>query len=499
MSDKAAFLNRVQDIHRIGSIQGHLGWDQETLMPEKGAKSRGEIMAWLAALSHEKVTDSEMGSLLERLEARDDLDESEQANVREFRKRYNKATKLSAEFVSTFAQARSEALVAWQKARKDADFSAFLPHLHTLVDLTRKKIDAYGYEKTPYDALLDEYESGMTVDDYDPLFEGLRERLVPLLKKILESKKSNPDPSLPEGLTFPVADQEAFCTKVSQRMGFDFAAGRMDASTHPFSAGIWPGDTRFTTRYDELDPFSCLYAVMHETGHALYEQGLDENHRFTPRGDAVSLGVHESQSRLWENQIGRTPAFWDVVMDEFKQSFPNAPSWDSDTLNRIANSVEPGFIRVEADEVTYNLHVMLRYEIEKKIFNEDYPLEQLPELWNSMISEWFGLTVPSDDLGCLQDIHWSMAAFGYFPTYTLGNLYAAQLLEAMAADLGNIDDMVASGDWEPMLEWLRPRIHLRGSQVSPAQLIEDATGAPPSPEPFLRYVERKYGALYQLG
>ena len=231
MSDKAAFLNRVQDIHRIGSIQGHLGWDQETLMPEKGAKSRGEIMAWLAALSHEKVTDSEMGSLLERLEARDDLDESEQANVREFRKRYNKATKLSAEFVSTFAQARSEALVAWQKARKDADFSAFLPHLHTLVDLTRKKIDAYGYEKTPYDALLDEYESGMTVDDYDPLFEGLRERLVPLLKKILESKKSNPDPSLPEGLTFPVADQEAFCTKVSQRMGFDFAVGNSSLHT----------------------------------------------------------------------------------------------------------------------------------------------------------------------------------------------------------------------------------------------------------------------------
>ena len=227
MSDKAAFLNRVQDIHRIGSIQGHLGWDQETLMPEKGAQSRGEIMAWLAALSHEKVVDPAMGELLERLESRNDLDESEHANVREFRKRYDKATKLSAEFVSTFAQARSEALVAWQNARKDADFTAFLPHLQRLVELTRKKIDAYGYDKTPYDALLDEYESGMTVDDYDPLFEGLRERLVPLLKNILEAKKSNPDPTLPEGLRFPVAMQEAFCTKVSQRMGFDFAAGRM--------------------------------------------------------------------------------------------------------------------------------------------------------------------------------------------------------------------------------------------------------------------------------
>ena len=206
--------------------------------------------------------------------------------------------------------------------------------MQTLVDLTRQKIDAYGYESTPYDALLDEYESGMTVEDYDPLFEGLRDRLVPLLKRILEAKKTNPDPTLPEGLTFPVDKQEAFCTKVSQRMGFDFAAGRMDASTHPFSAGIWPGDTRFTTRYDELDPFSCLYAVMHETGHALYEQGLDENHRFTPRGDAVSLGVHESQSRLWENQIGRTPEFWNVVMAEFKVPRCSVMGFDNAEPNR---------------------------------------------------------------------------------------------------------------------------------------------------------------------
>jgi len=213
MSDKTTFLNHVKDIHRIGSIQGHLGWDQETLMPEKGAKSRGEIMAWLAALAHQKVIDPEMGELLERLEGRDDLDESEEANVREFRKRYDKATKLSADFVSTFAQARSEALVAWQKARKDADFSAFLPHLQKLVELTRQKIEAYGYENTPYDALLDEYESGMTVEDYDPLFEGLRERLVPLLKRILEAKKSNPDPSLPDGLTFPVDNKKHFAQR----------------------------------------------------------------------------------------------------------------------------------------------------------------------------------------------------------------------------------------------------------------------------------------------
>ena len=498
MSKKDEFIQRIKDIHRIGSIQGHLGWDQETLMPVKGAKSRGEIMAWLAALAHERIIDPEMGELLDRVEQRSDLDEAEQANTREFRKRYDKATKLSSNFVSTFAKARSEALVAWQGARSNSDFSAFLPHLETLVALTREKIEAYGYEGTPYDALLDEYESGMTVEDYDPLFAGLKQRLVPLLHRIMEAKKTNPDPTLPEGMAFPVESQEQFCIKVSERMGFDFAAGRMDASTHPFSAGIWPGDTRFTTRYDEFDPFSCLYAVMHETGHALYEQGLDENHQYTPRGDAVSLGVHESQSRLWENQIGRTPEFWDVAMPWFKESFPDAPSWDSTTLNRIANCVEPGFIRVEADEVTYNLHVMLRYEIEKKIFNEDFPLNQLPELWNSMITEWFGITVPNDTLGCLQDIHWSMAAFGYFPTYTLGNLYAAQLLEAMDSDIGSINQHISSGDWSEMLEWLRNRIHKRGSALLPVALIEEATGAPPSSEAFLRYVEEKYGAIYSL-
>ena len=492
------FLQRVQDIHRLGALQGHLGWDQEVLMPAKGAASRGEMMAWLAGKRHEQLTDPRMGELLSQLEG-EDLDKDQAANVREMRRTYDQAVRLPKSFVETFAQARSEALVAWQSARSNSDFEAFKPSLRRLIELTREKIDLLGIQSTPYDVLLDEYEVGMTVDDYDPLFAGLRERLVPLLEAITQAQNTVDEPSMPEGLVFSVDAQKAFCEAVSKHMGFDFEAGRMDASTHPFSAGLWPGDTRFTTRFDEVDPFSCLYAVMHETGHALYEQGLDHEHRFTPRGAAVSLGVHESQSRFWENQIGRTPAFWKVVLPWFRANFPDAPDWDEHALNRLANRVEKGFIRVEADEVTYNLHVMLRYEIEKQLFNGDLDVDDLPTAWNSMFKEWFGIDVPEDRLGCLQDIHWSMAAFGYFPTYTLGNLYAAQLLEAMAEDLGDVDEMVASGDWMPMLDWLRPRIHQRGSQVSPAQLIEDATGSPPSPEPFLRYVERKYSALYQLG
>ena len=364
--------------------------------------------------------------------------------------------------------------------------------------MTKEKIDYYGYEGTPYDALLDEYEFGMKVEDYDPLFAELKQRIVPLLQSIIEAKKNQEKLEMPEDLLFSIENQTAFCSDVSQRMGFDFSAGRMDASTHPFSSGLWKGDTRFTTRFDEHDPFSCLYAVMHETGHALYEQGLPHEYAFAPRGQAVSLGVHESQSRFWENQIGRTTAFWDVVLPSMREQFPQLPNWDSNTLNRLANDVEPGFIRVEADEVTYNLHIMIRYEIEKMIFNGGLKVEDIPSTWNQMMKEWFGIEVPNDSLGCLQDIHWSMGAFGYFPTYTLGNLYAAQLLQTMSKELGDIDEIIKSGEWSGMLDWLRDKIHQKGSVMTPAELIESATGSPPSPEPFLNYVEEKYSKLYNL-
>tara|TARA_B110000459_G_scaffold88123_1_gene98632 strand:+ start:706 stop:2238 length:1533 start_codon:yes stop_codon:yes gene_type:complete len=498
MSAYGEFIELVKDIYRLGALQGHLGWDQETIMPPKGAEVRGEILAWLAKERHLRITDSNLGELLIKVEAETDLDSDQSANVREMRRVYDKSIKLPSEFVSEFAKARSEALLGWQKARADSDFSAFEAQLQKLVDMTKQKIDYFGITTTAYDVLLDEFEVGMTVEDYDPLFAGLKEKLVPLLQKILHSQKTNPVPKLPEGLTFSIAAQTEFCEKVSTNMGFDFEAGRMDASTHPFSAGLWPGDTRFTTRFDEKDPFSCLYAVMHETGHALYEQGLAREFSFTPRGQAVSLGVHESQSRLWENQIGRTEAFWKVANPWFRELFPDSPQWDAKTLNKIANTVSTGFIRVEADEVTYNLHVMLRYEIEKKLFNGDLTVKELPETWNNMFEEWFGNKVPTDSEGCLQDIHWSMAAFGYFPTYTLGNLYAAQLLESMSDDLGDIDQIIAQGDWSSLLQWLRPRIHHQGSVMTPAQLIESATGKPPSPDAFIRYIESKYGELYSL-
>jgi len=495
MGEQEEFMLRVNDLYRFEAIQGHLGWDQETIMPTKGAKARGEILAWLAGQRHSRLIDPELGELISSLENKE-LDDFLAANVKEMRRKYDEAVKLPTEFVSSFTKARSEALISWQQARSDSDFSQFAPHLENMVKLTRQKVEYLGSESTPYDVLLDEYEVGMTVADYDPLFAGLKERLVPLLSKIMES--GTEIPRLPEDMIFPIESQEMFCNQVSKAMGFDFEAGRMDRSTHPFCAGLWPDDTRFTTRFDEKDPFSCLYAVMHESGHGLYEQGLPREHSYSPVGMAVSLGVHESQSRFWENQIGRTAAFWNVAMPWFREQFPDCPDWSNEILDLVANEVKPDFIRVEADEVTYNLHIMIRYEIEKMIFNEGLAVEDIPETWNNMMKDWFGIDVPNDSLGCLQDIHWSMGAFGYFPTYTLGNLYAAQLLESMADELGDIDEIISSGDWSSMLSWLRLQIHDKGSVMTPSELIESATGKAPSPDAFLNYVESKYSKLYNL-
>ena len=415
------FMKRVNNLYRFSALLGHLGWDQKTFMPAKGAESRGEMLAWLAAERHSRLCDPEFGNLLSELEA-NDMDNDLASNVKEMRRQYNQAVKLPSDFVSQFTRARSDALIAWEQARAKSDFSLFSSHLKTLISLTRQKIEYLGVRDTPYDVLLDDYEMGMTVADYDPLF----------------------------------------------------------------------------VRFDEKDPFSCLYAVMHESGHGLYEQGLPKEHSFSPRGQSVSLGIHESQSRLWENQIGRTTAFWRIALPWFKEEFPDFPDWDAKTVDLLVNEVKPDYIRVEADEVTYNLHIMLRYEMEKLIFNQELSVEKIPETWNQMFEDWFGIEVDKDSNGCLQDIHWSMGAFGYFPTYTLGNLYAAQLLETMSKQLGDIDTLVESGNWAGIQVWLRENIHQKGSQSSATELIEEITVSAPSPEPFLNYVENKYRRLYKL-
>ncbi len=494
------FNERMTNWYRLNGIRSHLSWDQQTIMPPKAAVGRGETLSWLAGESHKQITDPDFGKLVSELEKIvDELDETTACNVIRMRREIDQATKLPADLVKELTSAVSEARQIWQKAREENDYQMFAPQLQKIIDLTKRKMKYLGGDQANYDVLLDEFEIGMTMSDYDPLFEGLRARLVPLLEKIMMVKESIEEPQIPSDMIFPERNQDKFCRIVSEKMGFDFDAGRMDTTVHPFCSGLAIGDVRITTRYDEADPFSCLYAVMHETGHGLYEQGLSEEHRLSPRGQAISLGVHESQSRLWENQIGRTTAFWEVVIEAFKEKFPDMPSeLGPEQINRIANSVEPSYIRVEADEITYNLHIMLRYEIEKKIFEENLPVSEIPNVWNEMFEDWFGIQVPNDTLGCLQDVHWSYGAFGYFPTYTLGNLYAAQLMEKMEDELGDVEEIIRSGNWSSLLTWLRDNVHSHGMLYDPSELIEKATGIPPNPEPFLRYVEKKYGELYGL-
>ena len=500
MSAENDFMLRIREYYRFNAIQSHLSWDQQTIMPAKGASSRAEILSWLAGEAHKRLIDPELNRLVSELESKiESLDPDLACNVIRMRREIEQATLLPAELVEKMAKLSSESRIIWAQAREESDYSKFAPMLEKIIEITKEKMHYLGGENASYDVLLDEYEMGMKMSDYDPLFAGLRARLIPLLNRIMEARINEEQINIPQGMEFSIPSQEKFCKEVASKMGFDFEAGRLDITTHPFCSGLWAGDTRITTRYDVHDPFSCLYAVMHEAGHGLYEQGLPNEHQLSPRGLAISLGVHESQSRLWENQIGRTTEFWQVMLGAFQKHFPEFPEhFSPDDLNRIANSVEPSFIRVEADEITYNMHVMLRYEIEKQIFEEDLPVEKIPEVWNTLFEEWFGIKVPEDRLGCLQDVHWSMGAFGYFPTYTLGNMYAAQLLKSMKEEIGDIDSIINSGDWSDILAWLRKHIHDKGSMHTPYDLITIATGTEPSPEPFLEYLEEKFEKLYLL-
>jgi len=497
MSDYDDFISRVKELSLVGSLTGLMGWDQETMMPPKGGKLRSEMMAFLSKQSHSRITDPEMGRLLDSLESQD-LSDEQAANVREVRRSYDKATKLPEELVEEKARHKSQALQVWQEARAENDFEKFRPSLEKTVELTCKTAEYYGYEDNIYDALLDIYEPGMTVSQLDPLFAGLREAIVPLVKAVGESK-NQPDLSFLDIGEFSEEKQREFSLKVAESIGFDFNAGRMDTSTHPFCSGAGPNDVRFTTRYDEEFPFGCLYGVMHETGHGTYEQGLLQEHEGTPMGKAVSLGVHESQSRMWENMVGRSHEFWQFYIEEFKSCFSHLPSdLDVDTLHRGVNTVKPSLIRVESDEATYNLHIMVRYEIEKQLVNGNIAIADLPEFWNSKMQEYLGVTPPNDTKGVLQDIHWSMGAIGYFPTYTLGNLYAAQLYAAALADDPTITEKIAKGQFTVLLEWMRSHIHVHGSKLLPADLMTQATGKEPNSDAFVDYLQSKFTKIYGL-
>ena len=489
-------LERLRDIDLIGQIGGLVSWDQEVLMPPKAAALRAEQLAWISKTGHQRLTDPRIGELLDELESTDGLADVQAANVRLARESYDKATKLPTEFVEEMAKHRSKAQISWSEARAKDDFSIFRDDLAKSIDLARRKADYLGYDELRYDALLDIYESGLTVARVDPLFAGLRDNVAPLIKAVVESG-NRPDISWVEDNSWEQPGQEALSQGVSEAIGFDFSAGRRDASTHPFCGGPNPDDVRWTTRYSESDPFGSLYGSMHETGHGTYEQGRRRDLDFQPAGEANGLGVHESQSRLWENQIGRSHEFCEWALPMWQKHFPqNMDGVDSEALWQAVNLVEPSLIRVEADEATYNMHIMIRYEIEKKLIAGDLEIDDLPDAWDDMYEEFLGIRAPNRTLGVLQDIHWSMGAFGYFPTYTLGNLYSAQLLAAARKDLPDHDEQMRCGEFGPLLDWMREHVHQRGSILEPADLIEEATGSPPSPDAFVDYLKDKVERLY---
>ena len=491
-------LERLKDIDLVNQIGGLLGWDQEVLMPPKAAKLRAEQLSWISRTGHEKLTDSRIGELLEILEQDDYLNEIQKGNIRLARDSYNKATKLPTDFVAEMAMHKSKSQISWTEARAKNDFSIFRDDLAKMVEMSRQKADYLGFKEVRYDALLDLYESGLTVSKVDPLFAGLRENVAPLVKQVIENGKK-PEMSWVHENNWSKEGQEKLSQSISESIGFDFKAGRRDASTHPFCGGPNPDDVRWTTRYDESDPFGSLYGSLHETGHGLYEQGRPRNLDFQPAGSANGLGVHESQSRLWENQVGRSKEFCEWALPMWKKYFPKQmKNISTDELWRSVNFVEPSLIRVEADEATYNLHIMIRYEIEKKLIAGEIEVDDLPDVWDDMYEEYLGIRAPNRTLGVLQDIHWSFGAFGYFPTYTLGNLYSAQLLTAAKKDLPDYDEDIRTGNFTPLLEWMRRNVHSRGSIITPAELVEEATGRPPSPNDFVEYLKQKVEKLYNL-
>jgi carboxypeptidase Taq len=494
-----AFLKRVKEVSAAQSIQAVLEWDQQTVMPKKGAAYRAEQIGLVAGVAHQQLTNRKLGQLLDKLE-RDgdgaDGDFTVATNVREMRRLYDRAVKLPTALVQEIATATSLAGDAWTDARRASDFAQFAPHLEKLLDLKRQVADKIGWQTEPYDALMDEFEPGAKATAVQAIFDQLRRELVPLVAAIRTAPRQ-PDTTILERPA-PIERQDAFNRSIAQAMGFDFEAGRLDVSAHPFCSGFCPHDVRMTTRYNEHGLAQSLFGVMHEAGHGLYEQGLDPAYTGTPMGTSVSLGIHESQSRLWENMVGRSRPFWEHYFPKLQAAFPSLADVSLDAWHFAINTVRPSLIRVEADEVTYGLHIMLRFDLERRMLAGKLAVRDIPQAWNDEMKRSLGIAPPDDARGCLQDIHWSLGIFGYFPTYQLGNLYAAQFARAARQALPELEAQMARGELAPLREWLRQNIHGHGKRYRANELVKVVTGQDLSPRPFIEYLQAKYKPLYGL-
>jgi carboxypeptidase Taq len=491
-------LTRMQELRDLQGAIGLLTWDQETFLPHKAEPARGAQLSTLQGLYHERLTSPALGELLAEADRAADLTSDQRAMVRVLRWERDRAVKVPGDLVRAIAEAQSHGLSAWRAARKAKDFRLFQAALETMLHLRRQQADAMGHGGQRYDALLEGYEPGMRVERLRPVLLSLERRLVPLVRTLAEAARRREDPRAPlAGKRFARQAQIAFTMDLLRAMGFDLEAGRQDESIHPFTGGTHPRDVRLTTLVDESNPLRALFGTIHEGGHGLYEQGFSEEHHRTPLAAAPSMGLHESQSRLWENVVGRSRGFWSHFYPALQAALPGAlGDVTVEQFYAAANDVRPSLVRVEADEITYNLHILLRFELELVLISGELPVADLPAEWNARLERLLGLRPPDDLQGVLQDIHWATGDFGYFPTYTLGNLYSAQLWDAARRAVPDLEDQVRRGHLLGLLEWLREHVHRQGFRYPAEELIQRVTGQGLNEESFLRYLREKYSELY---
>lgn len=492
-------VQRLEEISHLSGVMSTLGWDQEVMMPPGAADARAKQIAALAGVIHERMTDPGLGDCLNELAVTGyaDFAAAQQCNIREALRSYELETKVPKRLVQELAELGSRGHGIWVAARQENKFADFAPVLQRFLHLKREWAQHVLPDLDPYDANIDLFERGTTMSMITPVFERLKVELIPLVQAI-QNHAVQPDTSFLQG-RFALDKQEALARKISRDIGFNFEQGRMDVSVHPFCGGSHPTDVRITTRYNERNFIESLYAVIHETGHALYEQGRPYELGDLPVSESLTMGIHESQSLFWERMIAQSKPFCQHYFATIRAAFAeNLQQVTVDSFYRAINICKPDFIRVEADEVTYPLHIILRYEIERGLFDGSIPVDDLPLVWNELTRKYLGINPPDDAHGVLQDSHWSSGAFGYFPSYTLGAMYACQFHRALLNEQPDTELSVANGNFMPIKSWLNEKIHRQGRLYTPQQLIEHVTGEPLNPDYFIDYLQDKYRDIYQL-
>lgn len=494
------FLNYVKKMMNYNEALALMFWDLRTGAPKKGVDQRSEVIGTLSTDVFNMSVSAEMKHYIEALsepEVDEQLSEVTRKTLEEVKKEYDRNAKIPEAEFKEYVTLQSKAESVWEEARAKSDFDMFRPYLEKLVEFKKKFIEYWGYKGNKYNTLLDMYEPGITVEQIDYVFGQLRDEIVPLVKQIGNSSKQPDTEFLFK--SFSKEKQRAFCLKVLEQMGYDFKAGRLDETVHPFAITLNPHDVRITTRYDEQDFRTAVFGTIHEGGHALYEQNIADKLVGTPLCDGTSMGIHESQSLFWENFVARNRSFWIKNYDLLKEY--GQGQFDSITIDsfyRAINESKPSFIRIEADELTYPLHIMIRYELEKSLFNDDIEVKDLPQLWNDKMEEYLGIRPRNDAEGILQDVHWSGGDFGYFPSYALGYIYAAQFRHAMSKEIANFNELLELGDLKPIQQWLSANIHQYGKLKKPLEILEDVTGEGLNAQYLITYLKEKYTSIYQL-